>query len=66
MKVGIPIEISSDEQRVAATPKTVNRLLKQGFKVYIQKGAGQKSQYSNKEYEEAGANLLCLLHNSNI
>lgn len=64
MKVGIPIEISSDEQRVAATPKTVNRLLKQGFKVYIQKGAGQKSQYSNKEYEEAGANLL--LHAEDI
>lgn len=58
MKVGIPIEILSDEPRVAATPKTVNRLLKQGFEVLIQKGAGNKSRYSDKEYEEAGAKIL--------
>src|SRR5690606_32327698 len=64
MKVGIPTETSTYEQSVAPTPKTVNRLLKQGFKVYIQKGAGQRSQYSEKEYEEAGANLL--LHAEDI
>ncbi len=58
MKVGIPAEVSQNELRVAATPKTVKRLQKQGFEVYIQKGAGSKANFSDKEFEEAGAKLL--------
>jgi NAD(P) transhydrogenase subunit alpha len=58
MKVGIPSEISPNELRVAATPKTVKRLQKQGFDVYIQKGAGTKANYSDKEFEEAGAKMV--------
>jgi len=58
MKVGVPSEISPGELRVAATPKTVKRLQKQGFEVYIQKGAGEKANYSDKEFEEAGAKLV--------
>lgn len=58
MKVGIPTEIFPDELRVGATPKTVKRLQKQGFDVYIQKGAGEKSGFADKEYEDAGANLV--------
>lgn len=58
MKVGIPSEISPGELRVAATPKTVKRLQKQGFEVFIQKGAGTKANYSDKDFEEAGANLV--------
>ena len=55
MKVGIPLEISPNEQRVAATPKTVKRLLKQGFEVYIQHNAGAKANFSDSEFEDAGA-----------
>lgn len=58
MKVGIPIELNQSELRVAATPKTVQRLIKQGFTVYIEQGAGKKSNYSDKAFEEAGANLV--------
>lgn len=58
MKVGIPAEISSNELRVAATPKTVKRLQKQGFDVYIQKNAGVKANFSDKEFEEAGAKIV--------
>jgi NAD(P) transhydrogenase subunit alpha len=58
MKVGVPAEISANELRVAATPKTVKRLQKQGFEVYIQKGAGLKANYSDKEFEEAGAKIV--------
>lgn len=58
MRVGIPSEISLDELRVAATPKTVKRLQKQGFEVFIQKGAGSKAQYSDEEFKEAGAQLV--------
>ncbi len=58
MKVGIPAEISSSELRVAATPKTVKRLQKQGFEVYIQHNAGVKANFSDKEFEEAGAKIV--------
>lgn len=58
MKVGIPAEISPNELRVAATPKTVKRLQKQGFEVQIQKGAGLKANFSDKDFEEAGAKML--------
>lgn len=58
MKVGIPSEISPNELRVAATPKTVKRLQKQGFEVYIQHNAGIKANFSDKEFEEAGAKIV--------
>jgi NAD(P) transhydrogenase subunit alpha len=58
MKVGIPSEISPGELRVAATPKTVKRLQKQGFEVQIQKGAGTKANFSDKDFEEAGAKIV--------
>ncbi len=58
MKVGIPSEVSQNELRVAATPKTVKRLQKQGFDVYIQRNAGVKANYSDKEFEEAGAKMV--------
>jgi NAD(P) transhydrogenase subunit alpha len=45
MKVGIPSEISPNELRVAATPKTVKRLQKQGFEVYIQQVGLVKSKF---------------------
>ena len=58
MKVGIPAEISPNELRVAATPKTVKRLQKQGFEVYIEHNAGVKANFSDKEFEEAGAKIV--------
>lgn len=58
MKVGIPAEIFPNELRVAATPKTVKRLQKQGFEVYIQSNAGARANFSDKEFEEAGAKIV--------
>lgn len=58
MKVGVPSEVSPGELRVAATPKTVKRLQKQGFEVYIQHNAGAKANYSDQEFEEAGAKIV--------
>jgi NAD(P) transhydrogenase subunit alpha len=58
MKVGIPAEIFPNELRVAATPKTVKRLQKQGFEVYIQHNAGIKANFSDKDFEEAGAKIV--------
>ncbi|MBW7869690.1 MAG: Re/Si-specific NAD(P)(+) transhydrogenase subunit alpha [Flavobacteriia bacterium] len=58
MIVGIPVELTQDELRVAATPKTVKRLQKQGFEVHIQKGAGTRANFSDKSFEEAGAKIV--------
>jgi len=58
MKVGIPCELSPGEMRVAATPKTTQRLIKQGFEVVIEKDAGKHSKYADQDYEKAGASVL--------
>lgn len=58
MRVGIPTEIAPKELRVAATPKTVARLIKQGFAVSVQSNAGVKANFSNAAFEEAGATIV--------
>lgn len=58
MKVGIPLEIAPNELRVAATPKTIKRLQKQGFDVRVQKGAGHKANISDEGFVVAGAQLV--------
>ena len=58
MKVGIPKEISPGENRVASTPKTVKRLLKQGFEVLVETNAGKSANISDSDYENAGAAIL--------
>lgn len=58
MTVGIPAEVFSDELRVAGTPKTVKRLQKQGFEVFIERNAGVKANFSDKSFEEAGAKIV--------
>lgn len=58
MNVGIPVEVTQAELRVGATPKTVQRLQKQGFDVFIQKGAGKKANYADEDFKEAGATLV--------
>lgn len=58
MKVGIPVEVSEEELRVAATPTTTKRLIKQGFEVFIEKGAGVKANFADQKFEEAGATIV--------
>ncbi len=58
MNVGIPKELHPGELRVGATPKTVKRLLKQGFKVLVEKDAGKNANFADAQYEEAGATII--------
>ena len=58
MIVGIPEEIADGESRVAATPKNVKRLIKQGFEVHVQSQAGMKSNFADSAYEAAGATII--------
>jgi NAD(P) transhydrogenase subunit alpha len=57
MKVAIPRELYPGERRVAATPDTVKRLSKLGFEVTIEAGAGASAQFSDAQYQEAGAHI---------
>ena len=58
MIVGIPSEVLVNESRVAATPQTVKRLLKQGFEVVIQSKAGEKANFSDLQFQSAGATIV--------
>tara|TARA_R110001592_G_scaffold265248_1_gene530772 strand:+ start:11544 stop:13115 length:1572 start_codon:yes stop_codon:yes gene_type:complete len=55
MKLGIPKEIFLDERRVAATPSSVQKLIKLGYEVVIQSGAGESAHYDDDAYMAAGA-----------
>ena len=57
MVIGIFKEIKSGEYRVAASPTTVREMIKHGHSVYVEKGAGVGSGFSDTAYEEAGAVL---------
>mmetsp|Transcript_54528 Transcript_54528/g.62941 ORF Transcript_54528/g.62941 Transcript_54528/m.62941 type:complete len:1057 (+) Transcript_54528:190-3360(+) len=58
LTVGIPKETYPLEKRVAATPESVTRLVKPGFSVLIENGAGDAAFYSNADYEAVGAKIV--------
>ena len=58
MKIGIPKEIKNNENRVAITPSGVFELVKRQHTVYIQSTAGKGSGFSDKDYEDVGANIV--------
>ncbi len=57
MKVFVPKERRPGETRVAATPETVKKLIKQGLAVAVEPGAGDRSFFTDAAYEAAGATL---------
>jgi NAD(P) transhydrogenase subunit alpha len=57
MIIGIPRESHAGETRVAATPQTVGQLLKLGYSVVVECGAGDASTFSDAAYVEAGASV---------
>ena len=56
MKIGVPKEVSEGERRVGLAPETVARLLKDGFGVLVESGAGRDYNL-DEAYEEAGAEI---------
>ena len=57
MRIGIPEEIQDNENRVAATPDTVSKLIKLGYDIVIESGAGLKASFDDAAYTEAGASI---------
>ena len=61
--MGVPREIYPNECRVALTPQNVALLRKKGFaEVLIEHDAGTHAQFSNEDYEKAGATLASRVH----
>ncbi|MFC7373383.1 alanine dehydrogenase [Fictibacillus iocasae] len=58
MKIGVPSEIKNNENRVAMTPAGVLNLVASGHEVFIQRGAGEGSGFSDEEYEQAGGSIV--------
>ena len=58
MVIGIPREIMHDEGRVSAIPETVKKLVADGNKVLVEKGAGLGSFFPDADYAAAGAELV--------
>jgi alanine dehydrogenase len=58
MKIGVPKEIKSDENRVAVTPAGVMELAKRGHEVLLQSNAGLGSGFPDEDYIVAGAKII--------
>lgn len=55
--VGVPKETVQNERRVALSPAGVEALVKQGFRVQVETGAGEESKFSDQQYKNAGATI---------
>ncbi|MGH1287479.1 alanine dehydrogenase [Bacillus toyonensis] len=58
MRIGIPTEIKNNENRVAMTPAGAVHLVQNGHEIFVQKGAGLGSGFTDEEYVQAGAKLV--------
>ena len=56
--IGLPKETSFQERRICLTPDAVSALTAHGHRVMIEAGAGESSSYSDKEYSDAGAEVV--------
>ena len=57
MLIGVPRELLDNESRVAATPKTVQQILKLGFEVIVEHDAGFKASFEDQAFVVAGAKV---------
>jgi len=58
MKIAVPKEIRPGERRVAMTPEAVAKLIKLGFEVLVESGAGDGAAFDNPLYVQAGARIV--------
>ena len=55
--IGIPKEISYQENRVSLSPDAVAVLVSNGHKIVIEKGAGENANFSDEDYSNSGATI---------
>ena len=57
-RIGVPREIFPGEKRVATVPEVVEKLIKLGFKVVVESGAGDLANCGDDTYGAAGAEVV--------
>ena len=55
--IGVPREVFPGERRVATVPDVVQKLIKLGFNVSVESGAGDAASISDDAYRAAGASI---------
>jgi len=58
MRIGIPKETAAGEKRVATVPEVVEKLVKLGFTVAVESGAGDAANFADDTYRAAGAEVV--------
>jgi NAD(P) transhydrogenase subunit alpha len=58
MKIGVPRETAAGEKRVATVPDVVGKLVKLGFSVAVERGAGEAANFPDEAYRAAGAEVV--------
>ena len=58
MLIGVPLETTVGETRVAVTPETAKKLTAQGHTVRVQAGAGVAASATDEAYQAAGAQIV--------
>ncbi len=58
LTIGVPKEIFAGEKRVATVPEAVEKLIKLGFAVSVESGAGALSNFDDDSYRAAGATVV--------
>lgn len=58
MRIGVPKEPHAGQTLVAASPDTVGKLIKLGYEVVVESGAGVAASYYDDQYQEAGAQIV--------
>lgn len=58
LSIGVPKEIFPGEKRVATVPEVIKKLIKLGFTVNIQSGAGAGAQFNDEAYKSVGAAIV--------
>ena len=70
MKIGVPKEVHDGEKRVATTPDAAEKIIKLGFEVLVESGAGDNANISDDAYRAAGVQVVAsaqeLWQNSDI
>src|SRR5437870_37989 len=56
--IGVPRETAAGEKRVATVPEVVEKLVKLGFSVAVESGAGDAANFSDEAYRAAGAEVI--------
>lgn len=57
LNIGVPRETSFQERRVALVPEAVSLLVANGHQIKVETKAGEKANFSDKDYSEAGAQI---------